>query len=72
MTPLEQSAIRALGHAMKVRGVTRADLARGLELHPGRITNVLNGRETNLTFRSYGRMLAALGYEAEITLRDLR
>lgn len=52
---------------MRDHKVTRAQLAGAMGVSPGRVAQLLSGRET-LTPRTLGTVLAALGARVEITL----
>jgi transcriptional regulator with XRE-family HTH domain len=55
---------------MRQHKVTRADLAQSMNVSPGRVSQILSGEE-NLTLRTLGGVLAALGAEVEFTLRPV-
>jgi transcriptional regulator with XRE-family HTH domain len=53
---------------MREHKVSRADLAGAMGVSTGRVSRILSGGE-NLTPRTLGTVLAALGARLEITLR---
>lgn len=56
--------------AMEAAGVSRAELARRMDVTRGYITQVLNGRN-NPTLRSFADFLTALDVEAILSSREL-
>lgn len=66
--PLEAEARRVLERALVASGVTRTELAKRLGIDRSRVSNVLNGVESNLTVRTLDAYLAALGFTAIIRL----
>ncbi len=55
---------------MRQHKVSRADLAQSMNVSPGRISQILSGEE-NLTLRTLGGVVTALGAEVEFTLRPM-
>jgi transcriptional regulator with XRE-family HTH domain len=53
---------------MREQKVSRTELAHAMGVSPGRVSQILSGDE-NLTLRTLSGVLAALGAEAEFTLR---
>ena len=55
---------------MRQHKVTRADLAQSMNVSPGRVSQILSGEE-NLTLRTLGSVVTALGAEVAFTLRPV-
>jgi transcriptional regulator with XRE-family HTH domain len=55
---------------MRQHKVTRADLAQSMNVSPGRVSQILSGDE-NVTLRTLGSVVSALGAEVEFTLRPM-
>lgn len=55
---------------MRQHKVSRADLAQSMNVSPGRISQILSGDE-NLTLRTLGSVVTALGAEVAFTLRPV-
>ncbi|HEY6784050.1 MAG TPA: helix-turn-helix transcriptional regulator [Gemmatimonadales bacterium] len=55
---------------MRQHKVTRADLAQSMRVSPGRVSQILSGDE-NLTLRTLGSVLAALGATFTFTVRPI-
>lgn len=53
---------------MREHKVTRAELAQSMGVSPGRVSQILSGDE-NLTLRTLGSVIDALGAELDLTLR---
>jgi transcriptional regulator with XRE-family HTH domain len=54
---------------MREHKVTRAELAQTMGVSPGRVSQILSGDE-NLTLRTLGSVIDALGAEIDLTLRS--
>jgi transcriptional regulator with XRE-family HTH domain len=52
---------------MREHKVTRSDLAAAMHVSPGRVSQILSGGE-NLTLRTLGSVITALGARLEISL----
>jgi transcriptional regulator with XRE-family HTH domain len=55
---------------MRQHKVSRADLAQSMRVSPGRVSQILSGDE-NLTLRTLGSVLAALGATFAFTVRPV-
>jgi transcriptional regulator with XRE-family HTH domain len=64
---LQQEVVDEITWYMREHKVTRSDLARALGVSPGRVSQILSGGE-NLTLRTLGSVVAALGARFEIAL----
>ncbi|MEJ3745168.1 helix-turn-helix transcriptional regulator [Actinomycetes bacterium KLBMP 9797] len=53
---------------MREHKVTRSELAQSMGVSPGRVSQILSGDE-NLTLRTLGSVIDALGADIEVTLR---
>lgn len=53
---------------MREHKVTRSELAQSMGVSPGRVSQILSGDE-NLTLRTLGSVIDALGAEIDVTLR---
>jgi transcriptional regulator with XRE-family HTH domain len=65
---LQQEVVDEITWYMREHKVTRSDLAGAMGVSPGRVSQILSGGE-NLTLRTLGSVVAALGARFEITLR---
>ena len=63
-------ASEAIASALEQSGMTRAELARALDVNPSEITARLQG-ERNITVRKLAETIHALGGRLEITTADL-
>ncbi|GLI01107.1 helix-turn-helix domain-containing protein [Phytohabitans aurantiacus] len=54
---------------MREHKITRAELASTMGVSPGRVSQILSGDE-NLTLRTLGSVIDALGAEIDLTLRS--
>jgi transcriptional regulator with XRE-family HTH domain len=64
---LQQEICDEITWYMREHKVTRADLAGAMGVSPGRVSQILSGGE-NLTLRTLGSVVTALGARLEITL----
>jgi transcriptional regulator with XRE-family HTH domain len=64
---LQQEICDEITWYMREHKVTRADLAGAMGVSPGRVSQILSGGE-NLTLRTLGSVVSALGARLEITL----
>lgn len=64
---LSQDVRAAMCWRMQELGMTRKDLARRLDVTPGRISQMLSGDE-NLTLKTIAAISGCLGARAEVTL----
>jgi transcriptional regulator with XRE-family HTH domain len=64
---LSQDVRSAMCWRMQELGMTRKDLARRLDVTPGRISQLLSGDE-NLTLKTIAAISGCLGARAEMTL----
>lgn len=55
---------------MSENKITRADLAQGMGVSPGRVSQILSGDE-NLTLRTLSSVLAAVGATPELILHPV-
>ncbi|MFI5839174.1 helix-turn-helix domain-containing protein [Catenuloplanes sp. NPDC051500] len=53
---------------MRENKVTRGELARAMDVSPGRVSQILSGDE-NLTLRTLASVVEALGAQIDFTLR---
>lgn len=60
-----------LATAMRVAGVTRAELARRMEIKPPVVTEMLKG-ERNFSLRTLAAAFHALGYGLEVKAKGLK
>jgi transcriptional regulator with XRE-family HTH domain len=67
---LQQEICDEITWYMREHKVSRADLAGAMGVSPGRVSQILSGGE-NLTLRTLGSVVAALGARIEITLSPL-
>ena len=65
------TATELVSNGIERRGFTRTALADALGVKLSEISQRLSGKR-NLTLRTFASMLHALGYEADIVLRDCR
>jgi DNA-binding Xre family transcriptional regulator len=63
--PLDMTT--AITWFMKENGITKSELAKRLNLTPGRVSQILSGDE-NLTLRTLATVCAALGAHFEVDL----
>jgi transcriptional regulator with XRE-family HTH domain len=70
---LAQEIVDEITWYMREQKVSRADLAGAMGVSPGRVSQILSGEE-NLTLRTLGSVVNALGARLEVTLsaRDER
>ncbi|MFI7415957.1 helix-turn-helix domain-containing protein [Nonomuraea sp. NPDC049684] len=66
---LAQEVVDEITWYMREHKITRADLAASLGVSPGRVSQILSGDE-NLTLRTLGAVVDALGARLELTLGD--
>ncbi|MER6508543.1 helix-turn-helix transcriptional regulator [Nonomuraea sp. NPDC001636] len=66
---LAQEVVDEITWYMREHKITRADLATSLGVSPGRVSQILSGDE-NLTLRTLGAVVDALGARLELTLGD--
>ncbi|RSN05047.1 hypothetical protein DMB42_30175 [Nonomuraea sp. WAC 01424] len=66
---LAQEVVDEITWYMREHKITRADLATSLGVSPGRVSQILSGDE-NLTLRTLGEALVALGARLAFTLGD--
>lgn len=66
---LRDQAARLIQEALDAREVTRAELAHRLGVSSPHVTQTLRG-DRNVTVGTLDRMLAALGYHAELSLKE--
>ncbi|MEU1393565.1 MULTISPECIES: helix-turn-helix transcriptional regulator [unclassified Nonomuraea] len=66
---LAQQVVDEITWYMREHKITRADLATSLGVSPGRVSQILSGDE-NLTLRTLGSVVDALGARLELTLGD--
>jgi transcriptional regulator with XRE-family HTH domain len=66
-TGLQQEVVDEITWYMREHKVTRSDLAAAMHVSPGRVSQILSGGE-NLTLRTLGSVVTALGARLEITL----
>jgi transcriptional regulator with XRE-family HTH domain len=64
---LQQEVVDEITWYMREHKVTRADLAGAMGVSPGRVSQILSGGE-NLTLRTLGSVVSALGARFEITM----
>ena len=64
---LQQEVVDEITWYMREHKVTRSDLAGAMHVSPGRVSQILSGGE-NLTLRTLGSVVTALGARLEITL----
>jgi transcriptional regulator with XRE-family HTH domain len=64
---LQQEVVDEITWYMREHKMTRSDLAGAMGVSPGRVSQILSGGE-NLTLRTLGHVVAALGARFEITL----
>jgi transcriptional regulator with XRE-family HTH domain len=67
---LQQEICDEITWYMREHKVSRADLAGAMGVSPGRVSQILSGGE-NLTLRTLGSVVSALGAKLEITLAPL-
>lgn len=65
---LQQEVVDEITWYMREHKVTRSDLAAAMHVSPGRVSQILSGSE-NLTLRTLGSVVSALGARLEISLR---
>ncbi|NRQ33461.1 helix-turn-helix transcriptional regulator [Nonomuraea sp. NN258] len=66
---LAQEVVDEITWYMREHKITRADLAASLGVSAGRVSQILSGDE-NLTLRTLGAVIDALGARLEFTLGD--
>ncbi|GGS92546.1 helix-turn-helix domain-containing protein [Nonomuraea spiralis] len=66
---LAQEVVDEITWYMREHKITRADLATSLGVSPGRVSQILSGDE-NLTLRTLGAVVDALGARLAFTLGD--
>ncbi|MEV0595427.1 helix-turn-helix domain-containing protein [Nonomuraea cavernae] len=66
---LAQDVVDEITWYMREHKITRADLAMSMGVSPGRVSQILSGDE-NLTLRTLGSVVAALGARLDLTLGD--
>ncbi|HEX6472936.1 MAG TPA: XRE family transcriptional regulator [Streptosporangiaceae bacterium] len=64
---LQQEVVDEITWYMREHKMTRSDLAAAMHVSPGRVSQILSGGE-NLTLRTLGSVVTALGARLEITL----
>jgi transcriptional regulator with XRE-family HTH domain len=64
---LQQEVVDEITWYMREHKVTRSDLAAAMHVSPGRVSQILSGGE-NLTLRTLGSVITALGARLEISL----
>jgi transcriptional regulator with XRE-family HTH domain len=64
---LQQEVVDEITWYMREHKVTRSDLAAAMHVSPGRVSQILSGGE-NLTLRTLGSVVSALGARLEISL----
>ncbi|HEU5156569.1 MAG TPA: helix-turn-helix transcriptional regulator [Streptosporangiaceae bacterium] len=64
---LQQEVVDEITWYMREHKVTRSDLAAAMGVSPGRVSQILSGGE-NLTLRTLGSVVSALGARFEISL----
>ena len=64
---LQQEVVDEITWYMREHKMTRSDLAAQMGVSPGRVSQILSGGE-NLTLRTLGSVVSALGARFEITL----
>jgi transcriptional regulator with XRE-family HTH domain len=67
---LQQEICDEITWYMREHKVSRADLAGAMGVSPGRVSQILSGGE-NLTLRTLGSVVSALGAKLEFTLAPL-
>jgi transcriptional regulator with XRE-family HTH domain len=67
---LQQEICDEITWYMREHKVSRADLAAAMGVSPGRVSQILSGGE-NLTLRTLGSVVAALGARLEVGLTPL-
>lgn len=63
---LARQAASALAGLLAQQGMTRSDLAKHMEVSPGRVSQILSG-DSNLTMKSLASAAKALGVSVEVT-----
>jgi transcriptional regulator with XRE-family HTH domain len=66
---LAQEIVDEITWYMREHKITRADLAASMGVSAGRVSQILSGDE-NLTLRTLGSVVDALGARLELTLGD--
>ncbi|SDJ80499.1 helix-turn-helix domain-containing protein [Nonomuraea jiangxiensis] len=66
---LAQEVVDEITWYMREHKISRADLATSMGVSPGRVSQILSGDE-NLTLRTLGAVVEALGARLDITLGD--
>ncbi|MFI7699794.1 helix-turn-helix domain-containing protein [Nonomuraea sp. NPDC049480] len=69
MGGLAQEAVDEITWYMREHKISRADLAAAMGVSAGRVSQILSGDE-NLTLRTLGAVVDALGARLEFTLGD--
>lgn len=67
---LPQQFVDEITWYMREHKVSRVDLARSMNVSPGRVSQILSGDE-NLTLRTLSGVLAALGARLELTIEPV-
>ncbi|MEO3867735.1 helix-turn-helix transcriptional regulator [Nonomuraea sp. B12E4] len=67
---LAQEVVDEITWYMREHKISRADLATSMGVSPGRVSQILSGDE-NLTLRTLGAVIDALGARLDITLSDV-
>ena len=67
---LQQEICDEITWYMREHKVSRADLAGAMGVSPGRVSQILSGGE-NLTLRTLGSVVAALGARLNVSLESL-
>lgn len=65
---LARQAAASLGGLLAECGISRTELARQMNVSPGRVSQILSG-DANLTMKSLAGAAEALGAQVEITFR---
>ncbi|MFI6290224.1 helix-turn-helix domain-containing protein [Nonomuraea sp. NPDC050790] len=68
-SPLAQEVVDEITWYMREHKITRADLAASMGVSAGRVSQILSGDE-NLTLRTLGSVVTALGASLDFTLSD--
>ncbi|WP_219462843.1 helix-turn-helix domain-containing protein [Nonomuraea rhizosphaerae] len=66
---LAQDAVDEITWYMREHKISRAELAASMKVSPGRVSQILSGDE-NLTLRTLGAVMTALGARMEFTLSE--
>ncbi|MFI6394411.1 helix-turn-helix domain-containing protein [Nonomuraea sp. NPDC050547] len=68
-SPFAQEVVDEITWYMREHKITRADLAASMGVSAGRVSQILSGDE-NLTLRTLGAVVTALGARLDFTLSD--